>query len=195
MLVQIEHQHLRGSKWTPRSQNIHRIKHLKRPNHGHNQDEEGCRAEKRQGDAPKPLPFSRSVNLRRFIVVFGDTLQAGGKKNHIDPQRLPNAHHDQGEHSSGRIVQPIDGRNPKPAEEVIQEAEIRLINPSPDNCRSHGRHDDRCKERGAQDPLPGDLLIQKIGDEKGQCHIQWNRPQRVDERVFQHHPEFGRANQ
>lgn len=120
----------------------------------------------RNGDVDELMPSIPSVHLQRFVQMGGNSLQACQEDDNRTAA-IPQAEQYQGRDDSGVRGQPCGCRQSRCIQQVIDNAEIRLKHPHPDDPGGSKRNDYRKIEYTSEESPGLNPLIKQNGQGEG----------------------------
>ena len=110
----------------------------------------------RHGDIPEALPGVRAVDGRRLEQVLADVLQTGQEDDEDEADRGPDRGDEHGVERDVGIAEPAAGDilQPDGVEDLIEDAEDRVVDPVPDDADDDRREHLRHEEDGAEEGEP-----------------------------------------
>ncbi len=123
--------------------------------------------------------------------MLGDTLQAGQEDDDAVAQVFPDAHDDDGGHGPGGAGQPGRGGQVQAREQIVEQAEVRAVDPAPDHGHGHSGRNHRHEVDSTQPQAPAQRLVEGHGEGQGDGDAYRHGNYRVVDGVEQHAPEEG----
>lgn len=155
---------------------------MKSPDESHDQLEQNDRRQRRYRDSPEPVPPVGAVDLGRFVVGLRNPLQRR-EKNERPRAGTPQSHQDQGRLGEPGIEQPGRIGKMQPAQKNVDQAEVRIQHPGPEQGARHaGNNGRKIKDRAVvTDAL--DLEVQQQRNEQRAKQRYRNGYERHEQRV------------
>ncbi|CDN46056.1 hypothetical protein BN871_KG_00070 [Paenibacillus sp. P22] len=122
---------------------------LQPADHRRHADEEDGEAHHRNRDPGQLLPVAGAVQLRRLVVRAVDALQRRDEDDHVEADAAPQRQQDERQLGDRRIGQPSHLVESERRQDVIEEADARIVQIAPDD--GHG-HDVRHGRQVIDDP-------------------------------------------
>src|SRR6202011_5621962 len=105
---------------------------LQRADEAHDEIEENVGREERESDMPEAVPWSCAVQSSRFIIRRANRFETGQQDNN-PAARAPKAHQNQRRLACLLVLQPIGTVNAEGGEHIIQQADVWIKDPDPQN--------------------------------------------------------------
>jgi len=94
--------------------------------------EHNGRIQQREGNVPEHRPTPCSVQPSGFVVNVWDRVQARQEDNNLKAEVVPDIYHHNRRQRLRRALQKWLGRNAQDADELVDAAALRLVQPPPD---------------------------------------------------------------
>ena len=183
VLVEREHERVRRVLRPSLRHDLDGLEDLERGDDLDDNNEEERRRYHGQRDLSEGRPLLRMVELRCLIEILRHGLQGRCEDQGIVADGLPDRDRDQRPQGIAWVSEPIDGRDSKGSEDLVQQAIILVHDPEPQkryrSKRDHIRREDDCLEKA----VPARRLLEVQRDEHAKRYGKAHREDHVDERV------------
>ena len=140
-MVDAIHDHVRRVPRAAVGEHVHVGEDLERADDPGEQHEQRDRPEQRQRDPAEPLPRARPIDPGGIEIRLRDALQTRQEHGHLVTELHPHRHDHYGDERRAGAPQPIQRPQPHRRQEVVDHAEVGLVQPLPDERDGHHRAD------------------------------------------------------
>src|SRR5690606_21551082 len=169
---QVVHDDLGGAERPGAGHDVDGREDLERVDHLQHEDQVGGGRQQRPGDVAEHRPAGGAVDLGRLVVLVRDVEQAGQVDDHVVAGALPDDQQDDGRHRPLLVGEPVDGGAAEQLDDLVEEADARVVQPLPHHRHRHHRGDDRQEEGGAEDAHAAHAGGQRHGEQQRQGHLE-----------------------
>ncbi len=160
---------------------------LERPDQVQEDDDHENRLQTRKRDMEEPGDRPCAIHLGRFIERLGNGLHRRERDDGVEGEFAPNLSDHHGSEGGVRMACPKPASRAFKAqnigEDVVQDAEIAIIDPRPAHCTDRDRHDPGDQQQENDKLLPFDIAVQKRRGQEGENNRAGGDHQNPNERI------------